>query len=375
MRVTGRSASPSESSGAEGGSISWAPLDTTEIRSAVDSVLADFLAVKLRSADSLPLPGVLETVRDFVLDGGKRIRPVLCVLGWHAAGGHGDLGPVLKAAASLELFHAFTLIHDDVMDGSATRRGRQSVHRALAESRRQRGGSDDAERFGANAAVLLGDLALVWSDELLHTAGLSPESLRAALAVLDTMRTEVMLGQYLDLLATGRPRGDVSHAVAIARFKTAKYTIERPLHLGVALAGAGRATREACSDYAIPIGEAFQFRDDILGVFGDPERTGKPVLDDLREGKPTVLMALATTRATPAQLRVLRAAVGYPGLDERSARAVRAVLEATGAHEDVERMINERHSMALAVLDRALFPPAVTATLRHLAHGLCARVS
>jgi geranylgeranyl diphosphate synthase type I len=352
-------------------------LDIAELRAAVDDVIAEFLASKLKrcSLDSAALPEAIETLRDFVLVGGKRIRPVLCVCGWYAAGGRGDLKPVLRAAASLELFHAFALIHDDVMDGSATRRGHPSVHRMLAEAHRFRSGRGDADRFGTSAAVLLGDLALVWSDEMLHTAGLAPEGLRAATAVLDTMRTEVMLGQYLDLLGTEGSRDEAIRALAIVRFKTAKYTVERPLHLGAALAGADRSVWDTCSAYALPVGEAFQFRDDILGVFGDPEQTGKPVLDDLREGKHTVLMAHARARATPDQLRVLEDLVGRPELDERQARAVRAVLEETGARQEVEQMIDDRRRAALVVLDQALFPPTVIATMRHLAQSLCSRVS
>jgi len=349
-------------------------LDTVEIRRAVDAVLADFLDQKLRAAHCPQLAGLIETLRDFVFAGGKRIRPVLCVCGWHAAGGRGDLGPVLRVAASLELFHAFALVHDDVMDGSVTRRGRPSVHQTLADSHRRRGGTD-AARFGANTAILLGDLALVWSDEMLHTAALPSARRQDALAVLDTMRTEVMFGQYLDLVASGRPVSDVEHALATVRFKTAKYTIERPLHLGAALAGADETIGKACTAYALPLGEAFQLRDDLLGVFGDPERTGKPAVDDLREGKGTVLIALAVNEATPVQLRVLRVLVGCPGLDDRQADAVRAVLEATGARQKVEHMIAHRCRRALAVLETAPFPPAVTATLRRLTQDVCVRNS
>ncbi|UGY94655.1 polyprenyl synthetase family protein [Streptomyces gobiensis] len=347
-------------------------LDPSEIRHAVDIVLEDFLAAKSQSAPSPELAGIIDTLREFLFAGGKRIRPVMCLCGWHAARGRGDPRPVLQAAASLELFHAFALIQDDVMDDSAIRRGRPSVHRELA-GRRPDGVRTAAGRFGANAAILLSDLALTWSDEMLHTAELTPDQLDSALPVLDTMRTELMFGQYLDLLAAGRPTGDVGQALAISRYKTAKYTIERPLHFGAALAGSGLAVAEACTAYGIPTGEAFQLRDDLLGVFGDPQRTGKPVIDDLREGKCTALMALAVLRATPAQLRLLRFMVGHPGIDEARADAVRAVLDATGARQETERMITVRHREALDALDSAPFPAPVTAVLRQLAHAVSAR--
>jgi geranylgeranyl diphosphate synthase type I len=351
-----------------------AVLDMVEIRRAVDSVLAEFLAAKSRSAPP-QLAELIDTLRRFLFVGGKRIRPVMCVCGWCAAHGRGDPEPVLRAAASLELFHTFALIHDDVMDDSDTRRGHRSVHASLAARHRSRQGPGDAHRFGANAAILLGDLALTWSDELLHSAGLAPVQLRAALGVVNAMRTEVMYGQYLDLLGTGRPTGNVAHALTVSRFKTAKYTVERPLHLGGVLAGCSTAVMEACTAYALPIGEAFQLRDDLLGGFGDPAETGKPSTDDFRHGKCTVLMALAVARATPAQFSLLHALVGRPDLTEEQADSVRAVLEATGARRAVERMIARRCRRAMNALDHAPFPQAAVETLRQLAHAASVRTS
>ncbi|CAM5521254.1 polyprenyl synthetase family protein [Streptomyces aurantiogriseus] len=344
-----------------------------DVRQAVDAALAETLAAKRRSA-APALRELIDTLHGFLFAGGKRIRPVMCLCGWYAADGRGDPEPVVRAAASLELFHTFALIHDDVMDNSDLRRGRSTVHRSLADLHRSRGGTGDADQFGRNAAVLLGDLALTLSDELLHTS-LTPDQLRAGLPVIDTMRTEVVFGQYLDLLGIGRPIGDLAHALELIRFKTAKYTVERPLHLGGALAGCSPAVADACTAYALPLGEAFQLRDDLLGAFGDPTATGKPAVDDFREGKCTVLMALAVARADQGQLRLLRSLVGRPDLTEEQADAVRAVLEATGARHAVERMIARRCRRALAALDRASFPRAATAVLRQLAYALSARTS
>ncbi|MGP3949470.1 polyprenyl synthetase family protein [Streptomyces sp. 7N604] len=348
--------------------------DLTEIRLAVDTVLAEFLAAKRRSARP-PLQELIDTLDGFISIGGKRIRPVMCVCGWRAAGGEGTPEQVVRAAASLELFHTFALIHDDVMDDSGTRRGHPTVHRSLTHRHRSQGRPGNADRFGVNAAVLLGDLTLAWSDELLHTSGLTFGQLRAALPVVDAMRNEVMYGQYLDLLGTGRPAGDVAHALEVNRFKTAKYTVERPLHLGSALAGCDSSVTDACTAYALPVGEAFQLRDDLLGAFGDPAATGKPAADDFREGKYTVLMALAVAQATPSQLRLLHALVGRSDLTGEEADAVRAVLEATGARLAVEGMIARRCRRALAALDRAPFPEAATVPLRQLAHAASARTS
>ncbi|WKK24006.1 polyprenyl synthetase family protein [Streptomyces olivoreticuli] len=343
-------------------------LDLPGIRRAVDAVLTDFLHHKAQAAVENRLPGeVTQILGDFLLTGGKRLRPALCVTGWHAAGGHGDISPVLQVAASLEMFHAFCLIHDDVMDQSATRRGRPTIHRTLTQHHKNGRTAAAAERLGAGTAILIGDLALTWADELLHTAGLTPGQLSRVLPVIDTMRTEVMYGQYLDVTAASRPTVDVEQALRIVRYKTAKYTIERPLHIGAALNSTPSAVREALSAYALPLGEAFQLRDDLLSVFGRPEVTGKPTLDDLREGKHTVLLALATQRATDTQRANLDHLVGDPGLDDDGAARIREVLEATSARTSVESMIATRYEQALAALENAPLPPAAAITLRRIA--------
>ncbi|MEU2366855.1 polyprenyl synthetase family protein [Streptomyces noursei] len=342
--------------------------DPARVRSAVEERLTTFLDAKAQLAAAQGFPAeVTDVLQDLILGDGKRIRPVLCVAGWRAAGGCGDEGPVLRVAASLEMFHAFALVHDDVMDRSATRRGRPSAHEAIAA---RHVGRPDAARLGMDAAVLLGDLALAWSDELFHAARLGPDQLAAATAVLDGMRTELMYGQYLDLLATGRPSADVDAALRIARFKSAKYTVERPLQLGAVLAGADVGVRTALSAFGLPLGEAFQLRDDLLGAFGDPSETGKPAAEDLREGKHTALLARALRRATGTERDLL---TGYSqGVPPGPAEVVRirAVLEGTGARAEVEVMIEERRRQALRVLEEAGLPPAAGAILRAAASTL-----
>ncbi|GLF93362.1 polyprenyl synthetase family protein [Streptomyces yaizuensis] len=348
--------------------------DLTGLRQAVDRVLDDFLADKARAAaDAHMPPEAIGTLRAFVLGGGKRLRPLFCCCGWYAGGGTGDTTAVVRVAAALELFHAFALVHDDLMDGSDTRRGRPTVHRALADHHRGDRDPAAAERLGAGAAVLVGDLAFVWSAELLHTTGLPAPVLTALLPVVDAMRTEVMYGQYLDLLATGDPTDDIETPLRIVRYKTATYTCQRPLHAGAVLAGASAPVLDACTAFALPLGEAFQLRDDLLGVFGDPGSTGKSRLDDLREGKHTVLLALALRSARPADRAELRRLVGDPALDESGADRIRALLTEGGARAGVEHMIRTRRARALRALDDAPFPPAATAALRDLADALTER--
>ncbi|MEV2255601.1 polyprenyl synthetase family protein [Streptomyces sp. NPDC050147] len=216
---------------------------------------------------------------------------------------------------------------------------------------------------------------MTWSDELLHTAGLTTSQLAAAQAVVDTMRTELMLGQYLDLTASGRPGPDVDGALRIARLKSGKYTVERSLHLGAALAGADKDLLAVLSTFAVPLGEAFQLRDDLLGVFGDPAVTGKTVLDDLRDGKATALVALALTRADRVQRGLLPTLIGAADLDEDGAARVREVLNVTGARESVEKIINVRCTQGRQALARSALPAPITTALSQFADSVTVRTS
>lgn len=346
------------------------PVDLAAIRTRVDDALEHFLRDKAIATEPA-LPGELtDTVLDFLSAGGKRIRPLLCVLGWHAAGGGMPVPQsIVRAAASLELFHAAVLIHDDIIDNSYTRRDHPTVHRALAEHYRDR---RDPDRFGAHAALVLGDLTMVWSAELLHTAQLTATQLTEALTVLDGMRADVMYGQYLDLITTARPSPDLGRALQIIRYKTASYTCERPLQLGAVLAGAHRGVREALTAYAAPVGEAFQLQDDLLGVYGDPASTGKSDLEDLRDGKHTALVALALEHATPEQSAQLLGLLGNPELDHRQADTCREILTAT-ARPRVEAMIRTRWAQANRALDDAPIPAAVSQALRYIADVVVSR--
>src|SRR5262249_38032656 len=259
------------------------------------------------------------------LGAGKRLRPAFAYWGWRGAG-RPDCDGIVTAAASLELLHACALIHDDLMDGSATRRGQPSVHQRFARRPGPAGRSGPDDRFGTAAAILLGDLCLSWSFGMLRDCGLSAAAVHQGMPVYDQMCTEVTAGQYLDALAQAQRATDVDTALRVIRLKTAKYTVERPLHLGGALSGCGPALTAAYTAYGLPVGEAFQLRDDVLGVYGDPAVTGKPAGDDLREGKRTVLVALAAERADPAQRTVLDRLLGDPELSPAGVAALRQVL-------------------------------------------------
>ncbi|KAB7846082.1 polyprenyl synthetase family protein [Streptomyces mobaraensis] len=349
-------------------------IELDRAKATVEAILDDFLTAKARSAEQ-PEAERFGSVLSGLLDaGGKRLRPLLCVIGWHTATDAQEPPALWHLAASLELFHAFTLIHDDVMDRSATRRGRPTAHRVLAAHYAGCGQARARDWFGTSGAILLGDLALVWSDELLHRGHPTPRQLTAVLPLLNAMRTEVMYGQYLDLLTTGRTP-DLPTALTVIRYKTAKYTIERPLQLGAALAAAPPPLLAACTAYALPLGEAFQLRDDLLGVFGHPHHTGKSTLDDLREGKATALAALALERAGPRDRTRLEQLLGDRTLTEEGAAEARRIILDTGAKHTVEQMIDDRFRQAMTALHRARLPHDAVQALSAVAEAAVYRAS
>lgn len=290
-----------------------------------------------------------------VLSGGKRLRAAFCHWSFVGAGGDPDDPIVLDAGAAFEFLQAFALIHDDVMDGSPTRRGVPAIHAEFAATHRRSGWRGEARRFGEGVAILAGDVAHVYADRLMTHA---PE---AALAVWHELRIELNVGQYLDIEGTARAATDLSTARRISRYKSGKYTIERPLHLGAALRERLTDLEPALSAYGLPLGEAFQLRDDLLGVYGEAQRTGKPVGDDLREGKPTPLLAIATERADPDQRAVL-ATIGSPDLTTDQVHAIQHVIDVTGARAESEARIAALTEQAAdRIAEAPLVPVAVTA--------------
>jgi geranylgeranyl diphosphate synthase type I len=349
----------------------------------LEEVLAAFLDERrVTAAEIDPAFGAAtDTLCDFVLSGGKRIRPTFAWWGWRGAGGDPDgaeVPAVLRAIAALELIQACALVHDDLMDASATRRGRPTVHVEFARRHADAGWRGRPARFGAAAAILLGDLALVWADDMLRGAGLPADAAARAGAPWEAMRTEVLGGQYLDVFVQSTGDTSARAALQIDRYKTAAYTVERPLHLGAAIAGADPELLACYRRFGADIGVAFQLRDDLLGVFGDPTVTGKPAGDDLREGKRTLLLALAVERAaqrgSQAAVATIEGAVGDPHLGDAALDRVRDLLDELGAVQAVEQRIAALTGSALDALGAApvaepaasrLADLAVAATRRH----------
>ena len=322
------------------------PLDAEDVRARVDRALAALLDQELSALGFLGSDNgpVSDALSRFALEGGKRLRPAFVYWGYRGAGGAAD-GPeadaAIRACCSVELLHVCALIHDDIMDGSEVRRGRPAMHVGFAGLHRGLAWRGDPAAFGEGAAMLMGDLAFTWADVALAEAGLPDDRLAAALRVFNRLRSELMGGQYLDLIEARRGAPDEDAVRRVLTYKSGKYTIERPLHLGHALAAGPPGLASDYSAYGLPLGEAFQLRDDILGVFGAPEVTGKPAGDDLREGKETYLVMLARRRADRAGRQVLEGALGNAKLSEDDVAEVRRLLADCGALEATEARIGE----------------------------------
>ncbi|MDF0532025.1 polyprenyl synthetase family protein [Tsukamurella sp. 8F] len=307
----------------------------------------------------------------FVLRGGKRIRPAFAWAGWLAGGGDPESREARRACSSLEFVQACALIHDDIIDASHTRRGHPTTHREFAALHVENGWAGSADRFGEAVGILLGDLALAWADDMYRDAGLSHAAYARAAGAWAAMRTEVLGGQYLDIV--GEASGDESPEAAerVVRFKTAGYTVERPLHVGAELAGADPGTVDALRAIGVDLGIAFQLRDDLLGAFGDPAVTGKPSGDDLRSGKRTPMLADALAAGGSAAER-LRGLVGTD-LGDDGVLAARAALVETGAVAHAEERIAELTRRATSAVAAAPIPDGARTVLSGLAAVLADR--
>ena len=342
------------------------------LREQVEAQLQDFLSTQSDyfTAIAPELKPAATSLTAFVINGGKRFRPLFAAVGAMGAGSQLSDAEI-RAFASLELLQACALVHDDLMDASDTRRGEPAIHKlfeSMHESEKYQG---KATQFGLSASVLIGDLALIWSDQMLNSSGIKSESLLAALSVHDEMRVELIAGQYLDVFEQARGTQSVAQALNIARYKSAKYTIERPLHLGAAIAIPDAAKRAQIisiySEFGLPLGEAFQLRDDLLGVFGDPKVTGKPAGDDLREGKRTVLMAMTHDRISGAAEAEFMQEFGNHNISESAIARLQEIISETGAAMHVEDLIEELTSTALEALNRDEIVPQARELLTEMA--------
>ena len=331
-----------------------------ELAGAVTEQLREYLRERRGDAayigtDYAELTAGLE---EFVLRGGKRLRPAFAYWGWRAVADSGadPVDPsMLRLFSALELLHACALVHDDVIDASATRRGLPTVHRLFTDKHRTSQWHGSSEQFGISAAILLGDLALVWADDIVATADLPADAHRRVRRIWAAIRTEVLGGQYLDIVAESSGAESVASAMTVNIYKTASYTISRPLQFGAAAAADRPDVLAAFHELGTNLGVAFQLRDDVLGVFGDPAVTGKPSGDDLRSGKRTVLLAEAVERAEkvdPVAAKLLRTSIGTE-LSDAQVKELCLVIESVGALAAVEGRIDSLTRRSLEILNAA----------------------
>jgi geranylgeranyl diphosphate synthase, type I len=327
-----------------------------DLRARVDRVLEEFLDEE--TAELLALDAELAPVADQArasVTGGKRIRPAFCYWGWRAAG-QPDADSMVRAATAMELVHAAAIVHDDIIDRSPLRRGRPTAH----------------QRLGDGLAVMVGDLLLAWSGQLFHDSGLPRAFVSRAVASWTAMGRELIAGECLEILCT-QDTPDLARSLRIVRFKTGSYTVEWPLRIGAVLGGANPATLRALADYARPLGEAFQLRDDLWGVFGDPEVTGKSALDDLTGRKPTALLALTLQRAGAADRERLHKLLPGP-IGVAEAAQITQIMHRSGAAGQIRQMIRERADAARAALKQAPLPAEPARALTRLIDEVTADV-
>lgn len=355
-------------------------MPSTIVSDAVAARLEQFVIHITRDSDDYgpDAPLFLDAART-ALTGGKRLRARFCHSGWQAAeGADEDLESLWGLCAALEIFQSAALVHDDLIDNSDERRGRPAAHRALEAAHRTAGWQGDAAAFGRSSAVLLGDLLVAWSDDLLEETLLDHPNAPATRAEYARMRRDVTVGQMLDVAeesawSVGAPERMLERALHVASLKSARYSVAEPLVLGATLAGADADLLASLREIGHPLGMAFQLRDDLLGVFGDPAVTGKPAGDDLREGKRTVLIAVARELLSTERRAQLDAALGNATLSPGAVSSLQRLIQETGAIDRVENMISGYTDQAERALAAADINIRAADTLRELRDAAVAR--
>ncbi|MDO4243064.1 MAG: polyprenyl synthetase family protein [Actinomyces sp.] len=372
-----------------------------QVRGGVSQRIAEVLEAARSRFDGLePADVELLGAAEDLLNGGKRMRAVLGAigLGLSVVGAEREAvlsGPTARRlGAALELYQASAVVHDDVIDAALTRRGMPATHERFAAAHRAAGMVGQAAPFGRSAAILVGDLLLSAAGAEMGAAvaaqvaaGGSAQDALAARDAFDDMTAEVAVGQFLDVRSQVEPlpspqqdpvtAGEAMCAAAlrVVRHKSARYSVMHPLLIGALLGGiaSGDSRYQALQAFGEATGIAFQLRDDVLGVFGDPGLTGKPAGDDLREGKRTVLVALAWPRTDEQGRRLLAGVLSNPRATPDQVADAAALIEGCGAREALEEEIETHRSRGLAALEGTGLDADAQQDLRELAVLLTSR--
>lgn len=319
----------------------------------VDFQMNIFLDKKVEEAREISEEATIlvDEVKRFVSAGGKRVRPAFLYSGYIAAGGKAHAAVTL-ASLCVEFLHTFALIHDDIIDRSDTRRGKPTAHKAFESLHKSSKFLGDREHFGLSSAILAGDLAFTFAEEILTSSPFPQERLRRARYFFDQMKFQVITGEYLDVLGSYKKRLTEEEVLNILEYKTAKYTVERPLQIGAVLAGAEVDILEAFTAYGIPLGQAFQLQDDIFGVFGDAKKMGKPVGSDIREGKKTVLIAKTYEWASKKEEQLLDRVVGNWAATDKDLSRVKEIIYSVGAYDYAIKLSHRLIDQAKTAIDK-----------------------
>ncbi|MET0756967.1 MAG: polyprenyl synthetase family protein [Mycobacterium sp.] len=336
-----------------------------DVRAAVRSHLSEFVTGQCRTDLGAAKVDVAGEILSGFVDGGKYVRSTFMYLGWLCGAGEDD--SALRASASLELFHAFALMQDDVMDESPLRRGRPAAHVMFSRWHSDRVLTGASERFGESAAVLLGDLCLVWAGKMLRESGIGADALIRVWPRYDDMRIELAIGQFADLVNDAQAFPTLDDVLDVLRRKSGNYTVRRPLELGAAMSGCAPEVIEALGGYGAAIGEAFQLRDDLLGVFGSPTLTGKSVGTDLAAQKATSVVVAAHQLADTALRRQLSELMSTSQLSPADTERWRSLITLSGAVQWIEQLIDERLARALGCLDSVEIPEITRTALEDMA--------
>jgi len=309
---------------------------------------------------------MLDALEEFTQRGGKRIRSVLLLMGYLSAGGD-ELDKARRAAVSMELVQDLMLIHDDLIDSSPERRGRPSFHMVYEGMHEKNGYRGDPSEFGRNMALIGGDLAESLANRALLSSGFPPKRLRDAMSCQACMVRDTGLGQLLDVMSQAAPGWTEEMVLMVHRYKTARYTFEGPLHIGAHLAGAKARQLRALSEYAIPVGTAFQITDDIIGFFGDPKRGGASDISDIREGKRTMLIVKALEVCEGKERAEIESALSNKALSVKEAERIRGIVRSSGSVDYSKMMADELTREGIKALDGPHLSEVATRFLRDLA--------